>query len=74
MLRLDEDFAPIRGFDRDMHKFWRRTAVAARPAAKDTTEANVMYEVACGKEGQLVPREVDEMQELLLRGLHVKER
>jgi hypothetical protein len=74
MLLLDEDFAPIRGFDRDMHKFWRRTAVAARPASKDPAEANVMYEVVCGREGQLVPREVDEMQDLVLRGLHVKER
>jgi hypothetical protein len=33
-----------------------------------------MYEVICGREGQLVPREIDEMQERLLRGLRIKER
>jgi hypothetical protein len=74
MLKLDDEFSSSRGFDRDMHKFWKRTAVAARPAAKDTSEANVMYEVICGREGQLVPREIDEMQERLLRGLRIKER
>ncbi|HEU4604025.1 MAG TPA: S1C family serine protease, partial [Steroidobacteraceae bacterium] len=74
MLKLDEEFDSARGFDRDMHKFWKRTAVSARPIDKDADEAKVMYEVICGREGQLVPREIDEMQERLLRGLRVKER
>lgn len=74
MLKLDDEFDSNRGFDRDMHKFWKRTAVAARPSGKDPSEAKVMYEVICGREGQLVPREIDEMQERLLRGLRIKER
>jgi hypothetical protein len=76
MLDSRGEFAPGRGHDADFKKFWRRAAIGAgfSPGAAVDRNATLLYEVTSSVEGAKVPREVDDMHDLLLENVRVKER
>ncbi len=76
MLDSRGDFAPGRGHDADYKKLWRRSAVGADyiPGAAVDRNATLLYAVTTTVNGARLPREIDDMQDLLLENLRVKER
>jgi hypothetical protein len=69
-------FSPGRGHDDDYKKLWRRAAIGAdyKPGAKVDPKATLLYEVASTVQGAKMPRDIDDMHDLLLENVHVKER
>jgi hypothetical protein len=76
MLDSKGDFAPGRGHDADYKKYWRRAAIGAeyKPGATVDRNATLLYGVTSSAEGVKLPREIDDMQDLLLENVRVKER
>jgi hypothetical protein len=76
MLDSKGDFAPGRGHDAEFKKLWRRAAIGAdyRPGAAVDRNATLLYEVTSRVEGAKLPREIDDLQDLLLENVRVKER
>lgn len=69
-------FSPGRGHDDDYKKLWRRAAISAdyKPGAPIDPKATLLYEVTSSVEGAKLPREIDDMHDLLLENVRVKER
>jgi serine protease Do len=76
MLESRGDFSPGRGHDAEYKKFWRRAAISAdfRPGADVDRNATLLYAVTSTVEGARLPREIDDMHDLLLENVRVKER
>jgi serine protease Do len=76
MLDARGDFAPGRGHDADYKKLWRRSAIGAdyKPGALVDRNATLLYAVTSTVHGAKLPREIDDMQDLLLENVRVKER
>jgi len=62
--------------DPDRKSFWIATAIGAQHGATNEPEANaaVLYEVTYSTEADLLPRDLEERQRLILRGARVLER
>lgn len=76
MLGSRGDFAPGRGHDGDFKNFWRRAAIGAdyKPGAASDRDATLLYAITSSIEAARLPREIDDMQDLLLENVRVKER
>lgn len=76
MMESKGEFAPGRGHDVDYKKLWRRAAIDAdyRPGTPVNRNATLLYAVTSQVEGARLPREIDDMHELLLENVRVKER
>jgi hypothetical protein len=76
MLDSKGAFVPVRGHDNDYKKFWRRAAVGAgyRPGSGVDRNASLLYEVVSEVNDAKTPRRIDDMQDLLLENVRVKER
>lgn len=69
-------FLPGRGHDAEYRKFWRRSAIGPGyvPGASVNRDAGLLYEVVSVVNGAKLPRRVDDMQDLLLENVQIKER
>lgn len=69
-------FRPDRGHDADYREFWRRTAIGPGyvPGGTVNRKAGVLYEALSVVNGAKLPRRVDDMQDLLLENVQIKER
>jgi len=69
-------FIPERGHDSDYKKLWRRAAVGAgyKPGASVDPAATLLYEVLSVVHDAKLPKRIDDMQDLLLENVRVKER
>ncbi len=76
MLGSKGAFAPERGYDSDFKKLWRRAAVGAdyQPGASVDPGATLLYEVLSAVQEPKLPRRIDDMHDLLLENIRVKER
>jgi serine protease Do len=76
MLASKGDFIPERGHDSDYKKLWRRAAVGAgyKPGASVDPAATLLYEVVSMVQDAKLPKRIDDMQDLLLENVRVKER
>jgi serine protease Do len=76
MLDTKGDFSAERGHDSDYKKFWRRAAVdsAFRPGAPVNRAATVFYEAISTINDAKLPRAIDDMHDLLLENVRVKEK
>jgi len=75
MLDSKGAFSPERGHDNDYKKLWRRAAVGAgyRPGGSVDRNASLLYEVMSVTQDARLPRRIDDMQDLLLENVRVKE-
>ncbi len=69
-------FDPGRGHDSDYKKLWRRAAVGAgyKPGSSVDPAATLLYEVLSVVQDAKLPKRIDDMQDLLLENVRVKER
>lgn len=76
MLASTGSFAPDRGHDSDYKKLWRRSALGAgyRPGASVDRNATFLYEAVSMISVAKLPRDIDDMQDVLLENVRVKER
>ncbi len=76
MLSSKGAFDPGRGHDSEFKKLWRRAAVGAgyTPGASVDPTATVLYEVLSVVHDAKLPKRIDDMQDLLLENVRVKER
>jgi serine protease Do len=76
MLDSRGDFAPGRGHDSDYKKYWRRAAISAdyKPGATVDRNATLLYAITSSIEAARLPRDIDDMHDLLLENVRVKER
>jgi hypothetical protein len=76
MLASTGAFNGSRGHDSDYKKVWRRAAVGAghRPGAGVDPNSTLLYEVTSTIESARQPRQVDDMHDILLENVRVKER
>ncbi len=76
MLDSKGAFVPERGHDADYKKLWRRAAVGAgyRPGSSVDRSATLLYEVVSVVNDAKLPKRIDDMQDLLLENVRVKER
>ena len=76
MIETKGAFVAERGHDSDYKKLWRRAAVGAayRPGAPVDPAANLLYEVLSVVYNSKLPREIDDMQDVLLENVRVKEK
>jgi hypothetical protein len=76
MLGSTGAFSGSRGHDSDYKKVWRRAAVGAgyRPGAALDPESTLLYEVTSTIQEARQPRQVDDMHDILLENVRVKER
>jgi serine protease Do len=76
MLESRGAFSPERGHDSDYKKLWRRAAVGAGyvPGGKVDRNAALLYEVYSSLDDAKLPTRIDNMQDLLLENVRVKER
>ena len=70
------DFSTARGHDADYKKIWRRAAVDStyRPGAPINRSGTLFYEAISQINEAKLPRAVDDMQDLLLENVRVKEK
>jgi len=76
MLASTGAFNGTRGHDADYKKVWRRAAVGAgyRPGAALDPNSTLLYEVTSTIQEARQPRQVDDMHDILLENVRVKER
>jgi hypothetical protein len=76
MLDGKGDFVPERGHDEGYKKLWRRAAIGAdhRPGSPVDRNATLLYEVISFVQDAPMPRRIDDMQDVLLENVRVKER
>lgn len=69
-------FVPERGHANDYKKLWRRAAIGAgyRPGGSVDHNASLLYEVVSVVKDARMPRRIDDMHDLLLENVRVKER
>ena len=75
MLESKGAFSPERGHDADYKKLWRRAAIGPgyRPGATVDPKASVLYEVVSVVNDAKAPKRIDDMQDLLLENVRLKE-
>jgi serine protease Do len=75
MLETKGAFSRERGHDADYQKLWRRTAIGPgyRPGATVDPKASVLYEVLSVVHDAKLPKRIDDMQDLLLENVRLKE-
>lgn len=75
LMESEGDFSPGRGHDAELKKFWRRAAISAnfKPGGELDRQASLFYAVTTTVNGARLPREVDDMHDLLLENVRVKE-
>jgi hypothetical protein len=76
MLGARGEFGSGRGHNADFKELWRTGVVSGgyQPGATLDRNAKLLYSVVSHVEGAKMPREIDDMQELLLENVRVKER
>jgi len=75
MIESKGAFSPERGHDEDYKKLWRRAAIGPgyHPGAAVDPKAPVLYEVVSVVNDAKAPKRVDDMQDLLLENVRLKE-
>ncbi len=76
MLDARGEFGSSRGHDADFKELWRVGVIGGgyQPGATLDRNATLLYSVVTHVKGAKLPREIDDMQDLLLENLRVKER